>query len=204
MLLAEEFVLLALHPDGTLARGVSSQAAVGAGVTGALVTELAQEGHVDLSDGVIRVTGTRPSAPLLAVTLDELARCDGKKLKSRLASIRCSGWAEVVDGMVERGVLGRERHGVHPTRHPVTDATLHAQLLERIRAAAAGDGPIDPRTATLLALAGPAQLLEVVAPDRSGRSRAKARIAEAAQQVPAAAAVKHVVDSMNAAVIAVT
>jgi hypothetical protein len=59
---------------------------------------------------------------------------------------------------------------------------------------------MEPRIATLLALAGPSKLLEVVAPARSGRSKAKHRIAEAAEQVPAAAAVKYVIQSMEAAV----
>ena len=60
-----------------------------------------------------------------------------------------------------------------------------------------------PRIATLLALAGPSHLLEVVAPARSDRAKAKKRIAEAAKQVPAAAAVKCVVESMEASVAVV-
>ena len=66
MLLAEEFVLLALNPDGTVARGVSNQPSAAVGVTGALVAELAIDGHLDLTDGRIRLTGTRPADPLLA------------------------------------------------------------------------------------------------------------------------------------------
>lgn len=72
--------------------------------------------------------------------------------------------------MIDRGILGRERSLLSPTRHPVTDVAAHEALLARVRAAATGDGPLDPRTATLLALAGPCQLLEVVAPP--GRKRA--------------------------------
>ena len=86
-----------------------------------------------------------------------------------------------------------------PTRHPVIDEAAHASLLAEVRAAATGNDPMDPRIATLLALAGPCQLLEVVAPARSDRAKAKRRIAEAAEQVPAAAAVKHVIESMEAA-----
>lgn len=41
MLLAEEFVLLALDADGRNARGASNQQAASTGVTGALVAELA-------------------------------------------------------------------------------------------------------------------------------------------------------------------
>ena len=203
MLLAEEFVLLALDPDGRPARGMSNQPAAAVGVTGALVTELLLDGHVDVADGRIRLTGTRPANRLLAVVLDNLAAHEGKKLKSRLGSVKHSGWTEVVDGMVASGVIGRQKEPLRPTRHPVTDPSAHAALLAEVRAAATGDGPMDPRIATLLALAGPSHLLEVVAPARSDRAKAKQRIAEAAEQVPAAAAVKYAVESMETSVAVV-
>ena len=200
MLLAEEFVLLALDADGRPAHGLSNQPAAAFGVTGALVTELVQQSHVDVADGRIRLTGTRPTNKVLAEVLDNLAAHEGKKLKSRLRSVKHSGWAEVVDAMVASGVLGREKELLRPTRHPVSDQAAHASLLAEVRAAAAGDGQMGPRIAALLALAGPSQLLEVVAPARSDRAKAKQRIAEAARQVPAAAAVKHVIESMEAAI----
>ena len=64
-------------------------------------------------------------------------------------------------------------------------------------------GPLDARMATLLALAGPCQLLEVVAPDRSDRKAARRRIDTAADQVPAAKAVKATIEAVQAAVVAV-
>ena len=200
VLLAEEFVLLALDPDGRPAHGVSNQPAAAVGVTGALVTELVQDGHVDIDDGRIRLTGTRPANRLLAEVLDNLAPHEGKKLQSRLGSVKHAGWTEVVDVMVADGVVGREKELLRPTRHPVSDKAAHASLLAEVRAAASGDDRMEPRIATLLALAGPSQLLEVVAPARSDRAKAKKRIAEAAEQVPAAAAVKYVIQSMEAAV----
>lgn len=200
VLLAEEFVLLALDPDGRPARGTSNQPAAAVGVTGALVTELVQEGHVNVDDGRIRLTGTRPANRLLAEVLDSLAAHEGKKLKSRLGSVKHSGWTEMVDAMVASGVIGREKEPLRPTRHPVADKAAHAALLAEVRAAASGAGRMESRIATLLALAGPSQLLEVVAPARSDRAKAKKRIAEAAEQVPAAAAVKYVIQSMEAAV----
>lgn len=199
MLLAEEFVLLALDPDGTVARGMSNQPAAAVGVTGALITELVQSGHLAVDDGRIHLTGTRPDHPLLAQALDNVAPHEGKKLKSRLGSIKHAGWREVVDTMVDAGVIGREDHVLRPTRHPVQDRGAHERLVSEVRAAATGQGPLDGRIAALLALAGPSQMLEVLAPDRRDRKVARARIKQAAEQVPAAKAVKYVVDSMNAA-----
>ena len=159
-----------------------------------------QAGHVDVADGRIRLTGSRPTNRHLAEVVDSLAGHEGKKLKSRLGSVKHAGWTEVVDAMVASGVVGREKVLLRPTRHPVTDTVARAALLAEVRGAAAGDGPMSPRIATLVALAGPSQLLEVVAPARSDRAKAKQRIAEAAEQVPAAAAVKYVIQSMEAAI----
>jgi hypothetical protein len=202
MLLAEQFVLLALDPDGRVARGTSNQPAAAIGVTGALVTELVLDGHVDLADGRIHPAETRPEHPLLAQALDNLRPHAGKKLTSRLGSIKHAGWSEVVDGMIAAGVLGRQKEPLRPTRHPVADRAAHAALLQRVRAAATGDGPLEPDTATLLALAGPCRLLEVVAPERADRRQAKRRIDSAAQQVPAAPAVKAAIEAVQAATLA--
>lgn len=202
MLIAEELVLLALRPDGRLARP-GTQSSVAVGVTGALVAELAIDGHLDLTDGRIRPTGTRPEHPMLAQALDSTARHSGKKLKSRLGSITRAGWSEVLDGMIAAGIVGRDPGPLRPTRHPIADPGTHELLLAEMRAAATGSGPLSPRTATLLALAGPCQLLEVVAPERGDRKAARRRIETAAEHVPAAAAVKATIEATQAAVIAV-
>jgi hypothetical protein len=201
MLLAEEFVLLALEPDGKVARGASNQPYVSHGVTGALITQLALEGHLDLAEGRIHLTGTQPAHPLLAQVLENVEPHEGKKLKSRFTAVKHSGWPEVVDAMIDAGVLGREKSALQPTRHPVADPAAHAALLAEVRAAATTDGPLDARLATLLALSGPCQMLEVVAPDREDRKVARKRIDEAADLVPAADAVKHVIETIQMVVI---
>jgi hypothetical protein len=205
MLLAERFALLALAPDGTAARGAGNQDAVKVGVMGALVEELVLAGHLRLDGGRVAITGTRPTHPRLVAALDEVARFDGKKLRSHLSAIRHSGWSEVIDGMVAAGIVGRERSTLRPTRHPVADPVGHGVLLAEVRAAVAGDGPLDPATATLIALAGPCQLLEVIAPERSGRRHAKRRVKEAAALVPVADAVRYTIEAASSvAVIAAT
>lgn len=199
MLIAEQFVLLTLDPDGSPAR-TGTRPYVKVGVTGALVAELETAGHLALDEGRIHITGTAPPAhPLLAAVLAGMIAHEGKRVRSRLPRIERAGWSEVVDAMIEDGILGREEHALRPTRHPVLDPSRHAELLVQVRAAATGDGPLDDRMAVLLALAGPCHQLEVVAPERSGRGRAKRRIGEAGDRVPVAGAVKHVVDSLIAA-----
>ena len=190
VLIAEELVLLALNPDGSLARGRGPQAAVVVAVTGALVSELVLDGHLDLTDGRIHRTGTVPTDPLLAQALDNMGPIDGQRLKHRVDRIRHAGWNEVVDGLVDKGVIDRKKAALRPTSHPVLDVATHAEVVAAARQAALGDEPLDPRSAVLLAMAGPARLLEVLAPDKADHPKAKGRIAEASAMVPAAAAIE--------------
>jgi hypothetical protein len=88
-----------------------------------------------------------------------------------------------------------------PTAHPLLDQAARAEPLARLRTAAADDGPIEARTAVLLALSGPARLLEVVA-DKP-HAQAKRRIAQAADLVPAADVVKKVIAEAAAAAASV-
>ncbi len=77
-------------------------------------------------------------------------------------------------GLVDQGVLSAGREGLR-TRHALVDPGARA-IVERLRAAAAGDGPIEARTALVLSMTGPGSLLEVVAPERSTRRHARDRI----------------------------
>jgi hypothetical protein len=201
VLLAEGIVLVSLSPDGTLARGVMSQTAIGIAVTGALVADLVEAGHVTLPDGRVHLTGTRPTEPLLARTLDNLERHEGKRFKRRIGSIKHAGWKEVVDDMIDRGIVGRVKESMRPTRHPVTDPAAHAALLATVRRAATDDSDPPPWVADLLALAGPAQLINVVAPNRADRKSVRKRMAAAADRTPA---MKSIVRAVRDAVTAAT
>jgi len=116
----------------------------------------------------------------------------------------------LVTELVRAGRLTVDDGRIHSTgttpQHPLLVQALekpHA-LLAEVRVAAVCDGALDGRIATLLALAGPCQMLEVVAPERVDRKVAKRRIKEAAEGVPAAAAVKYVIDAMAVAVVVAT
>lgn len=135
----------------------------------------------------------RPAEPAGRSLPDRLRRHDGRR----------GLWPLLVEGLIAQGVLGRRRARlllVTVTRHPVLRPTVREEVLHRVQAAAATDGVLEPRTAVLLALAGPAGLVKVVAPQRSDRDRARRRIGTAAEQVPAAAVVQQVLAEMQTAV----
>ena len=86
------------------------------------------------------------------------------------------------------------------------DRAARDAVVQRLRSAAAGDEPLDARAASLLAMTGPAQLLELVAPDRSTRKHARRRIdhaLDATSLQPIAESVRKVLaDAAAAAAVA--
>ncbi len=205
MLLAEALLLLALDPDS--GRPVnSSEQPLTPCLNGALVAELALGGMVQLEGKRFAVTGQLPPAGLLRDAHESLASPKGRRAEDQLRRMDKQVdrvWKRVVDGLVERGVLDRDARGLwRLTAHPVLRPELRDEVVTRVRAAAAGNREIEPRTAVVLALAGPARLLEVVA-DKP-HDHAKRRIAEATESTPVAGVVKKVIAEAAAAAAAAT
>jgi Golgi phosphoprotein 3 (GPP34) len=183
-----------------------ADAFVKVGLTGALLAELAVDGQLTIGDdGTVRAGDTRPGDELLADVYDAVRN----HLESRKASQVISGLSRyiggsrdrVVDRLVDAGVLGRERPSVlRPTRHPVLDTAARQAVLDQVRMAANGEGPVRPDVVVVLALAGSCRLLERVSPDRSTRGEAKKQIARAIAETPFAPGVAKIVDELIAAV----
>jgi hypothetical protein len=204
VLIAEMLLLVAVDDKGHVP--VGSDAFVKVGLTGALLAELAVDGQLTIGDdGTVRAGDTRPGDELLADVYDAVRN----HLVSRKASQVISGLSRyiggsrdrVVDRLVDAGVLGRDRPSVlRPTRHPVLDTAARQAVLDQVRMAAKGEGPVRPDVVVVLALAGPCRLLERVSPDRSTRGEAKKQIARAIAETPFAPGVAKIVDGLIAAV----
>ncbi|NHC43744.1 GOLPH3/VPS74 family protein [Motilibacter aurantiacus] len=206
MLLAEELLLLGLDPEkGTVVN--SARQYVKVGLSGALVAELALDGQVELRDRRFVPSGKeQPADPLLRDVRAALASPKGRRSKDQVRRLdKAAGgvWDRVAARLVDRGVVELQPRSLFRTeRYPVLDLAARAELLERVRAAAATDGQLDPRTAVVLALSGPCRLLEVVAPDRASRKQARQRIDAATALTPVAPVVKAVIADVQVAVTA--
>jgi hypothetical protein len=170
MLMAEELALVAVNPPRK-GPGLGVRRQMNACLAGLLLGDLVLEGVAALhpKDTIAMVPGAPLDAGTDAGTLAGAASVvAGKgpkipKIKAVLSDMdrglrNYAGqgtWDTVVAGLPE-GAAGRD------------------EVLERLQAAAAGDGQIDPRTALVLSMTGPAQLLELVAP-RRGPERRHAR-----------------------------
>lgn len=196
MLLAEELAVIALGPDsGRSALGTRSN--LNACLAGLLIVEVQLD--------------QRPASPVLGA-VGEILDESGPKLKRVLSAMdrglrRRLGfgtWDAAMDGLVAAGIVAPAEGSLWP-RHRVVDTDKRNEIIERLRAAAADDEPMPMRTAVLLSMTGPAQLLEVVAPSRSSRKHARHRIdhaLDATEMEPIAASVRKVLQDAAAAVAA--
>ena len=202
--LIAEMLLVAVDDKGHVPAG--SDAFVKVGLTGALLAELAIGGQLTVGDdGTVRTADPRPADVLLGDVYDAVRNhLEGRKARQVIVGLsRHIGGSRdrVVDRLAAAGVLGRDRPSVlRPTRHPVLDTAARQAVLDQVRAAARGEGPVRPDVGVVLALAGPCRLLERVAPDRGTRGEAKKQIARAAAEAPFAPGVATIIDELIAAV----
>jgi hypothetical protein len=189
MLLAEELALVAVSPkSGRHQLGTRDD--LNACLAGLLVAELMVDGHVRPGPklGTLEVVSP-PGEPAALAAAAEIVAEKGPEVKAVLSHMSrgltqrlgTGTWDAMTAGLVDAGVLAPAGGGLLDRHELVTPAARDA-IVARLRGAAAGDGPIEPRTALVLALTGPAQLLEVVAPDREGRKHARRRIDHALDQ----------------------
>ena len=188
MLLFEELALVAINPaSGRPPFGVGER--LNACLAGLLVAELLLEGAArpesDRDDRIELVEGPEPASASLAAAAGVVAE-KGPKIKGVLSGmdrglhrqLGTGTWPSAVAGLVATGVLAPTVGGLR-SHNDILDTAAQAEVVERLQAAAAGDEPLDARTAVLLAMTGPAYLLEVVAPERRTRRHARRRIDDA-------------------------
>jgi hypothetical protein len=178
VLLAQELALVAMKPEtGRHRLGVRSQ--LDATLAGLLVGQLLLD------------PSASSSSPLLAAAAEVVTE-KGPKLERVLSHM-------------SRGLHLRVGRGTWDTVVAGVEPAEREAIVSRLREAAAGDGPLEPRRALLLSMTGPANLLEVVAPGRGGQRHARRRIDHAVDGTelePVAKAVRKVIaDAVSAAAI---
>ncbi len=184
MHLAEELALAAIDPSSGR-HGLGLRSELNACLAGLLVAELLMDGVIEIGDKEDRVVArgnAEPKSKILAgataVVIDK-----GPKLKAILSHmdrgltqrLGLGTWDAVVSGLIDEGVVAATQRGVR-SRNEVLQPFVRDATVAALRVAAAGDAALDQRTAVLLSMAGPAHLLEVVAPTRATRRHARERI----------------------------
>jgi hypothetical protein len=206
MNLAQDFVLLAYADDGTPETD-STRLDNGAG--GALLLELALDERVGVQDTKVVVRDSSPTGDAqVDAALAEVAG-DGRPRKPDHWVQHFARYArqQALDELVGRGVLQREKGTVllvfPRTTYPATggvEPPAETETRARLRAAVAGTGPVEPRTAALCALVAATDLDRKVFPDLD-RKQVKGRLKEIGEGSWAADAVKQTIEQIQAAVM---
>jgi hypothetical protein len=183
MLLSEELALVAIDGgSGRPALGVRAE--LNACLAGLMVAELVIGGLATTASDERRVvlSGAAPGSAALEAAAGVVAD-KGPRIKAVLSGMErglqrqlgTGTWETAVAGLAVAGVVGAGDGGLRP-KHEILEPGVREEVLARLQAAARGEGGHDVRTGVLLSMTGPARLLEVVAPHRSGRREARQRI----------------------------
>lgn len=152
-LIVEDVVLLLLHdgigPPATAATLLHT-------LGGAVLVDLAHQDRVAVDGPTVVALGDgAPTDPLLRSAHEAVARRP-RTVRSLVPALGADLWKPVVDRLVERGRIRRERRrplGLYPvTVRPAADPHHEAALRAHLRAAPADGGRPDVRTAAVLAL----------------------------------------------------
>jgi hypothetical protein len=204
--LAEEFVLIAYADDGT---PLTDGTHLDNGLGGAVLLELALAGRVDIADKKVILVDSRPTGDPL---VDNAAVRIAEDTKPRKPGHWVSKFAKetrplVLDKLVADGVLTMRTDKVlglfprkkFPAAYGV-EPPVETDARQRMRAAVAGSGAVDPRTGALCALVAATDLDRKVFADLD-RRQVKARLKEIGDGAWAAQAVKKTIEEIQSAVM---
>jgi len=207
--LADELALLAYDDHGT---NRMTSYGLGYGLAGALLAELRLAGRVRVDDGRIVVVDHTPiGAPLPDAALRRIAGDEKRhRPKSWVTKLAKDLPGRVLDGLVVAGILRREEGRVlwvfPRTRYPSpggVEPPVETQVRARVEGAVRTIGPIEPRTAALMALIRATKFEKKAFPDLP-RDQIKARLRVAAEGDWVADAVRRAVQDTEAALVAAT
>ncbi|HEY8583389.1 MAG TPA: GPP34 family phosphoprotein [Capillimicrobium sp.] len=208
MLIAEELLLIALDDaSGKEALSSSGYGMLDYALAGALLLDLSLAEALEVRDGKVQATGASAD-PLLADALAAV-RESGKpraakhwvqRLPKALKPMR----ARIAERLVEAGVLREERSKVlglfSRTRYPEADPAPERELRARLEQTLVTGADPDPRTALLVSLLVPLDLVGKVVPKEAHR-HARRRAKEVADQGVVGTGLERVVQDMQAAVM---
>jgi Golgi phosphoprotein 3 GPP34 len=205
--LPEELLLIAYND--TTGRQESGAAELGCGLAGAVLVELALTGRVGVVDGHVRAVDGRPTGdPVLDEVLARIATAKKPRKPDWWVGKLHSGiQAQLLDRLVERGVLRRQRHkvlGLFPVRrYPTLDAGQESAVRSRLQSVVGHGTEPDARTAALAGLLDACGLARRTFPELD-RKQLKARMKELSEGQWTSDAVRKAIQSIHAGVAGAT
>jgi hypothetical protein len=204
--LADELLLLAYNDVGT---SDVARPALDYGLAGALLIELTLAERITIQDNDrIAVTSPLPvGEPRLDEALTRIAGDRARKPKDWVVKLSSNLRDKTLDAVIAAGVLRRERGTVlwvfQRTYFPSSDGTepvVETEVRQRLAAAVAAAGPVEPRTAALCALVRAVKLEKQVFAGLP-KDQVRARLKEISEGETVAAATRKAIEDMQAAVM---
>jgi hypothetical protein len=200
--LAEDLALLAL--DDSTGKAMVDRTCFDYGLAGAVLSELAVAGRVDVAGArLVAVDSTPLGDPLLDPALVRIAAEPHlRKPEWWVGQLAKGLHGHVVDRLVAVGAVRREETRIlHRTRYPTDDRSREHQVRRRLAAVVLTGAEPDDRTAALTALVGACGLERKLFPDADRRA-VRQRIADVSRGAWGAQATRKAVQAVQAAVSA--
>jgi Golgi phosphoprotein 3 (GPP34) len=202
--LVQELMLLGLDDGG---RVVGRNPGFDYALAGAVLLELALAERIDVADKrVVPLPGASLREPVLDDALTAIERDKRRRAKDWIPRLSRSLRKRILADLVRGGLTGMQITHVlkvfPSTRYPVTDAAALPELRASVVAAVRGTDAVQPRTAALCSLIGPAGLGRRLFPDVP-RRELRRRLNEISGDNWASEAVRVAVREVQAATAAV-
>jgi Golgi phosphoprotein 3 GPP34 len=205
--LPEELLLIAYNDTTGRQQGGTTE--LGCGLAGAVLVELALAGRIGVVDGHVRAVDASPTGdPVVDEALVRIATAKkARKPAWWVGKLNRGIQKRLLDRLVERGVLRRQRHkmlGLFPVRrYPTLDAGQESAARSRLQSVVAHGTQPDARTAALAALLDACGLARRTFPEMD-RKQLKARMKELGEGQWTSDAVRTAIKSIHAGVAAAT
>ena len=172
LLIVEDLMLLLLDDDAGVPAGAGTLYYT---LGGAMLVDLALRGSIEIDEGraglngpkVLTVAGGPHPDPLLQSAYDKVAE-KPRGVQTLLVTLGTGLDGQVMDRLVERGLLRRERKKwlrlIPTTSIEIEDGRHEAELRRKARAVLEDGATPDPHTAALLALVSASGTLPVIRP----------------------------------------
>ncbi len=210
MLIVEELMLLLLDDETGVPAGAGTLHYT---LGGAVLVELALRGRIKtdgtragLNGPTVSAVGDGPlSDPLLQSAYEKVAQRP-QRVQPLLLDIGGGLWKPVIDRLIERGVIRRERRRVlgvfRTTRLPIDDSRHEAELRRQVCAVLEDGESPDTRTAAVIALLSSSGALPTLHPAPKWSAKVRERAKELEKGNWGASAVNTAVTRTAAAVAA--
>lgn len=213
LLLAEQLFLLSIDPKTNRVYG-RAVSVISYSLNGALLTELALDGHITLHNSKLEVINSQVDDPLLKETLDIIEKKGLKTPKQWVSALRASHKniqlkigtkldRSSVITMKEKSILGAFPSYLYKFNPDNYTKKAYKNFQNIVQKNKNGESLVgEERTVVLMSLIHASNLLRIIFPNSKEAREAEKHIKQLNKYLPVSSAVKETIDSINVSIFA--